>query len=161
MRTTIAGAFLVGALSSSTIASAAEPVPAHIEACVSLRRDSERLACYDKAVAIMRAGGETAPPPSAENMFGANSENAQADGSHAEAKREELQQISGLVTSLRHLDDGMIQLELDNGQVWRQQDADVRLMVNTGDKITVVRASMGTFRIADKTGRFSRFKRVR
>jgi hypothetical protein len=34
-------------------------------------------------------------------------------------------------------------------------------MVNTGDKITVVRAAMGTFRITDKTGRHARFRRVR
>jgi TolA-binding protein len=157
---TIAGA-LFGALTFTTVGSAAEPIPAHIEACTSLRRDSERLACYDKAVAIMRAAGETAAPPSAENMFGANTEITQSGASHAAVKREELQQISGMVTSLRRMDDGMIQLELDNGQVWRQQDAEVRLMVETGDKITVVRASMGTFRIADKTGRFARFRRVR
>lgn len=161
MRTTIAGA-LLGALACNTATGdATQPLPAHIEACVALRRDSERLACYDKAVAIMRAGSESAPPPSAENMFGASSEIAQSAGSHAAVKREELQQISGLVTSLRRGDDGMIQLELDNGQVWRQQDAEVRLMVETGDKVTVIRASMGTFRIADKTGRFARFKRVR
>jgi hypothetical protein len=55
----------------------------------------------------------------------------------------------------------MIVLELDNGQVWRQQDAQVRMMVATGDQVTIVRASLGTFRIADKTGRFARFRRVR
>ena len=55
----------------------------------------------------------------------------------------------------------MIVLELDNGQVWRQQDAEVKLKMATGDPVTVVRASLGTFRIADKTGRFARFKRVR
>jgi hypothetical protein len=160
MRTTISGA-LLGALILTIPVGAAEPLPAHIEACISLRRDSERLACYDKAVAIMQADGQIAPPPSAENMFGANSENAEKADANAKVKREELQQISGKVTSLRRMDDGMIQLELDNGQVWRQQDADVRLLVETGDKVTVVRASMGTFRIADKTGRFARFRRVR
>jgi hypothetical protein len=55
----------------------------------------------------------------------------------------------------------MIQIELDSGQVWRQQDADVRLMVSKGDTVTIVRAAMGTFRLTDKTGRFARFKRVR
>jgi hypothetical protein len=156
---------LAGTLVCTAPSRAAEAIPAHIEACVTLRRDSERLACFDKAVAIVKAGGESAAPPSAEksaeNMFGASSEIAQGGGPQREVKREELRQISGVVTSLRRGDDGMIQLELDNGQVWRQQDAEVRLMVDTGDKISVVRASMGTFRVTDKTGRHARFRRIR
>jgi len=55
----------------------------------------------------------------------------------------------------------MIQLVLDNGQVWRQQDADVKLVIEKGDIVTIARAAMGTFRITDKSGRFARFKRVR
>jgi hypothetical protein len=55
----------------------------------------------------------------------------------------------------------MIVLGLDNGQTWRQQDSDVSLTIDTGDSVTVIRASLGTFRIADKRGRSARFKRVR
>jgi len=161
MRSTTCG-ILALALWSAMTAHGAEPLlPAHIEACASLRKDSERLACYDKAVATILAGKTSTPPPSAENMFGANGEVAGAAPGHQEIKREELKQISGKVTSLRHADDGMIVLELDNGQVWRQQDSGIVLMVNTGDQVTVVRASLGTFRITDKTGRFARFKRLR
>lgn len=138
----------------------AEPVPAAIEACSSLLRDSERLACYDNAVASLKSG-QSATGASAENMFGATSETSRAAAGLKDVKREELKQISGMVTSLRRTDGGMIILELDNGQVWRQQDSDVRLMVSQGDTVTIVRASMGTFRIADKSGRFARFKRLR
>lgn len=152
---------LVGALILSSMTSAAETLPATIEACSALSRDSERLACFDKAVALAKAGGEGAPAPSAENMFGANSDISANRDQLPEVKREELKQIGGSVTSLRRGDDGMIQLELDNGQVWRQQDANVRLMVAVGDHVTIVRATLGTFRLTDKTGRFARFKRVR
>jgi hypothetical protein len=160
MRKTTAGA-LAGALLLSTAIIAAEALPAHIEACSTLRRDTERLACYDNAVALMKAGGEGAPAPSAENMFGANTELAAAQSKLPGVKREELKHISGSVTSLHRGDDGMIQLELDNGQVWRQLDAGVRLLVAEGDQITIVRGAMGTFRMTDKSGRFARFKRVR
>jgi hypothetical protein len=139
---------------------AADPLPPALEACASLLRDSERLACYDKAVIALRAGLETADV-SPENMFGANSDTNQAGTEPRDVKREELKRISGTVTSLRSAGDGMILIELDNGQVWRQQDSDVRMMLSTGDVVTVIRASLGTFRIADKTGRFARFKRVR
>lgn len=152
---------LVACLLATAGAAAAETVPPQIEACASLRRDTERLACYDKAIAAIRRGDQPAKENTAENMFGASTGIAQPEPRNNQEKREELRQISGTVTSLRHTDDGMIIVELDNGQVWRQQDANVRLMVATGDKVTVVRASLGTFRITDKSGRFARFKRVR
>jgi hypothetical protein len=151
---------LAGALVISTLATAAD-LPPQLETCAALRRDTERLLCYDKAVAQIRSGDAALAAPSAENMFGANSDIVGARDAQADVKREELRQISGTVTSLRRGDDGMIHLSLDNGQVWRQQDSDVRLMVGEGDKITIVRGSMGTFRITDKSGRFARFKRVR
>jgi hypothetical protein len=151
---------LAGAVMFSALAAAAE-LPPQLEACAALSRDAERLLCYDKAVAQVRSGVEGTPAPSAENMFGANSDVLSSAAHQPDVKREELRQISGIVTSLRRGDDGMIQLVLDNGQVWRQQDADVRLLVDEGDKVTIVRAVMGTFRLTDKSGRFARFKRVR
>ena len=150
----IAGFFLSAPL-------CAEPLPEHLKACVSLQRDGERLACFDKAVANMMSGSDAAKPVSAENMFGASTGISRSETGQPAVKREELRQISGTITSLHHTDDGMIVLELDNGQVWRQQDAEVRLKMAAGDPVTVVRASLGTFRIADKGGRFARFRRVR
>jgi hypothetical protein len=154
--------FWAGSLALLTLTPAwADTLPSAIEACASLRRDGERLACYDRAVAAVRTGEASPAPPTAENMFGANAETVQSSANSRDVKREELQQISGSVTSLRYTNDGMMVLELDNGQVWRQQDQDVRLSVSQGDPVTISRASLGTFRIGDKTGRFARFKRVR
>jgi hypothetical protein len=152
---------LLAACGMSAASVAQESLPKHLRPCVSLQRDSERLVCYDKAVANMLSGDESAKPVSAENMFGASTGIPRTAAEREQVKREELAQISGIVTSLRQVDDGMIIIELDNGQVWRQQDNQVRLMIASGDKVTIARASLGTFRIADKTGRFARFKRVR
>lgn len=143
-------------------AAAESALPPHIAACASLRRDAERLACYDKAVATYQSGSETAtPPPSAENMFGANGSLAPPPASAKEAPREELRQITAKVTAVRQGDGGLLILHLDNDQVWRQQDVDVTLVINDGDAVTVQRAAFGTFRISDKRGRSARFKRVR
>jgi hypothetical protein len=150
------------ALGCWAAASAAEStLPEPLAACASLRRDGERLACFDKAVLELRQGGTGSTTVSAENMFGASRETAGASPESREVKREELRQISGAVTSLRHTNDGMIVLELDNGQVWRQQDSDVRLLVSQGETVTITRASLGTFRLIDKSGRFARFKRIK
>jgi hypothetical protein len=140
---------------------AADELPAHIAACTKLSRDAERLACFDKAVAIVQAGEKTAPPPSAENMFGASTGLANSSAKRTETQREELRQITGTITSLRRGDDGMIVIDLDNGQTWRQQDSDISLAMSAGDSVTIARASLGTFRIADKRGRSARFKRLR
>jgi len=150
----------IAALFFPCAAPAADVVPERVKACISMRRDAERLACFDRAVADLE-GGTQAPAASPEDMFGANSVINAASAANQPTKREDLKQISGVITSLRHGDDGMIVVDLDNGQSWRQQDREVALMIAAGDTVTVTRASLGTFRIADKRGRSARFKRVR
>jgi hypothetical protein len=151
---------LAAALTSSTLATAAD-LPPQLETCAALRRDAERLLCYDKAVAQIKSGVEGAPAPSPENLFGAGGGIAPAKSDAPEPEREELRQITSAVTSARRGDDGALVLHLENGQAWRQQDVDVTLVVNDGDTVTVQRATFGTFRITDKRGRSARFKRVR
>lgn len=147
-------------LASAALASGAE-LPPQLETCAALRRDAERLLCYDKAVAQIRSGVEGATAPSPENMFGASGGIAPAKADTPEPERAELRQITAVVTSARRSDDGTLVLHLDNDQAWRQQDAEVTLVIDDGDTVTVQRASFGTFRITDKRGRSARFKRVR
>jgi hypothetical protein len=139
---------------------AASELPEALKPCVAMRRDSERLACFDRAVSAIESGETDAAAMSPENLFGSNAEVTESSAK-SDNKRDELKQISGSVAYTRRTDDGMIVLTLDNGQVWRQQDANVTLTVEPGDAVTVVRASMGTFRITDKRGRSARFKRLR
>ena len=145
---TLAGSLPV-LLMLSTAAAAGESVPEQFATCASLRRDAERLACYDKAMALLKAGEAGAQEaPSAENMFGANSETLSAKGNLPAVKREELRQISGSVTSLRRIDDGMIQVELDNGQVWRMTESEgVFDFPNRGDTVTIRRGVIGGYRL--------------
>jgi len=138
-----------------------EPLPEPLKACVSMRHDAERLACYDRAVALIKSGNASAQGPSAENMFGANSNVAEAPKTAGEPERQELKEIRGQVASLHRTADGMIVLTLDNDQVWHQEDSGATLIIDAGDSVTITRASLGTFRITDKRGHSARFKRVR
>jgi len=142
----------------------AAELPAPLEPCVSMKRDAERLACYDRAVAAIRSASGSAIPagaaPTAEDLFGANAAVATHAPADSDTRRDELKQIRGAVTSARRTDDGMIVLTLDNGQIWQQQDGNNTLFIESGDTVTVVRASLGTFRITDKRGRSARFKRT-
>jgi hypothetical protein len=139
-------------------AEATETLPEPIRACAAMRNDIERLACYNKAVAHIESGSTA---PSAENMFGASTAIAPAQKNEREAKGEELKQITGTVVSLSRSKSGLVTLSLDNDQIWHQEDADVTLIVEIGDSVTISRASLGTFRLTDKRGRSSRFKRLR
>ena len=158
MTMTLAGAFLFTQAVQAAEPQAPAPLPEPLRACAAMRNDIERLACYDKAVAHIESGSVA---PSAENMFGASTAIAPTQKTERETKGEELKQINGTVVSLSRSQGGLVTLTLDNDQVWRQQDADVTLIVEIGDPVTISRASLGTFRLTDKRGRSSRFKRVR
>jgi hypothetical protein len=149
------------ALLTVPAAQAEQPIPEAIQDCARLGRDSERLACYDRAVSDLLEGKGQTAAASPENMFGASTAIASPPTDTAAARRDELKQITAQVVSLKELDDGALLLVLDNSQVWRQQDSDARITVQTGDSVTISRASLGTFRITDTRGRSARFKRVR
>jgi len=157
------GATLAGAIFSCQALAAATPLPEPLRTCAGIRNDTERLACYDAAVAHIESGTDT-PAPSKENMFGAT------PASRAPAKKpvdetgeskEDLRQISARIVAVSQPERGTTLVALDNDQVWLQQDAEVFLTLENGDSVTITRASLGTFRLTDKRGRSARFKRVR
>lgn len=160
MKFSTAGA-LVGAILYLQVGQAAEALPEALKACVTLRHDIERLACYDRAVASIQSGSATATTNSPENMFGAHTAMTPRQKAPEESKREELKQITGQVVSVGRTESGLLELALDNDQVWRQQESETTLIIETGDSVTISRASLGTFRITDKRGRSARFRRVR
>src|SRR4051812_14765740 len=69
---TLAAMAVLATLVTWNICQAGEPLPEQLRTCVSLRRDAERLACYDRAVALIQSGNAASPAPSPENMFGAS-----------------------------------------------------------------------------------------
>jgi hypothetical protein len=135
-------------------------VPEPLRACKSLRKDVERLACYDRTIAHIESGAGSEATLTPENMFGGSTAIAPPAGI-ATPEREELKQIAAKVIAVSRNVNGLLELRLDNDQIWRQQEADVTLIIETGDSVTISRASLGTFRLTDKRGRSSRFKRVR
>jgi hypothetical protein len=136
-----------------------------VKACAAIRKNAERLACYDSRVYPLATGAAAAAPPtpSAEEVFGAES-SVVATPAQQEAKappeREELSKITAHVTAISTLPRGELQIELDNGQVWRQVDPH-ELLLHTGDSVTIARAALGTFRMTTSTGRVSKVQRVR
>jgi hypothetical protein len=137
-----------------------------VKACAAIRKSSERLACYDNSVYPVATGATaTAPPtPSAEEVFGAESSTvaapAKEEATAPPPAREELSKITAHVTAMSTLPRGELQIELDNGQVWRQVEPH-ELLLHTGDSVTIARAALGTFRLTTSTGRVSKVQRLR
>ena len=136
-----------------------------VKACAAIRKSSERLACYDNRVYPVATGATAtaAPTPSAEEVFGAESSAVAAPAKEeapAPPAREELSKITAHVTAMSTLPRGELQIELDNGQVWRQVEPH-ELLLHTGDSVTIARAALGTFRLTTSTGRVSKVQRVR
>ena len=154
-------AALAGVVLFMQFSHAADALPEPIRACVTLHKDSERLACFDRAVAHIESGAATDADLTPENMFGGSTAITPPPDRQNQTERDELQQITGKVVSVSRAVNGLVELRLDNDQIWRQHDSGTTLTIETGDSVTITRASLGTFRLTDKRGRSSRFKRVR
>jgi hypothetical protein len=156
-----AGALLLVAAGSATAAE----LDTLLKNCAGLRKDSERLACYDSVVTHYYSGEASAGAEAAakggapaEAMFGMS---RQVSGKQPTQlpEREELSSISAHVTALQKAAGGSLLIELDNGQTWRQVDAK-NLQLEVGDSVTISRGALNSFRIAAPHNRFGRVTRV-
>lgn len=139
-----------------TAAAAAQVDPA-IKACATLRNDPERLACYDRTVAQL-SGDADAKPLTPQDLFGI--EAASSTASTAAPAREEIPSITAQVSQLRQASDGSLVIELDNGQVWKQEDSK-SLLLKIGDAVTITRAALKSFKLSAPGSRFARVRRLR
>ena len=101
----------------------ADPLPESLRTCASIKRSSERLACYDRAVELLSSGaadGTTTFEPSPEAMFGTVASDPRPATTAASPEREELSAVTARVTGLKRDGEGMNVIELSNGQAWRQ-----------------------------------------
>ena len=84
----------------------ADVVPAALLACASVKKNAERLACYDRTIERLSSDSSAgAAERSAEAMFGAT-----APASNVE--RQELASVNARVTALRHDSGGALLIAL-------------------------------------------------
>jgi hypothetical protein len=148
--------------SSAQEASAESSLLQSLRACTTLGNDSERLACYDRLLAETHESGEPGDTRSSspEDLFGAGRRAPRDVSAESTAKRKQLTEITAHVARLREDRDGSVLIELDNGQVWKQSNPNATLLLRTGDRVTISRAALGTFRLAAPNGRFAQVRRL-
>lgn len=152
-----------------------------VYACADIKTDSERLACFDAAVASTRtaqesgefatitreeaeevqrdAFGFTMPsiPKLAMPKFG----NGRSDGVKTDGDGQ-ISELELAITSIREDAYGKVMITFENGQVWLQTDSEkVRISKKRPPESAVVkRASLGSFLIRLNTGERFKAKRV-
>ena len=152
-------------LFAASVAAADEPVapvPAELRSCAAITRNSERLACYDRAVAAMIAGkasegqGSGATP---EATFGVISNAGGAPAPGDAGPKADLQSLTANVKGFGRGADGSLLIQLDNGQSWRQLSGS-ELLLKVGDPVTINRAALGSFQMVMPSGRSAKVRRV-
>jgi hypothetical protein len=153
----------VGLFALCAAAFAEEPsrVPAEIAACAAIRQNSERLACFDRAVVHLESGDAadaSKPAPSAQDMFGMKASTPSVEPAR-KLERAQVDEIKAKVKTVRQAGDGVI-LELDNGQTWRQISGSSTLLLKNGDEVKIMRGALSSFNLTTPSGRIAKVKRV-
>jgi hypothetical protein len=129
-------------------------VPPELRVCVSIPRNAERLACFDRAIAVLEGGTLAAATP--ESTFGLGASNREAP---AAAESADLQSVESTVKGFSRAGDGSIVIHLENGQSWRQLSGGDTLL-KAGDSVTINRAALGSFQMKVPSGRSAKVRRV-
>ena len=138
----------------------ATAAPAELSAavarCAALPEAAARLRCYDESVAPLAgkpeagvAAGRTATP---EQKFGIRLPKPPDEVAFTE--------VTAVITGVSYSKDGLLRVELDNTQVWRQITAE-DLSAKVGDKVTISKAALGSFLLYVQKGGSTRVRRIR
>ena len=158
----LAAILVLTAVAGSALGAEEDRVPPEIRACSSIRSQSERLACFDRAVVFLTSGpedGKAKAPPSAKDMFGMKVSTPAAVENEQKVERSQVEAINAKIAKLSFGNDGAI-LELDNGQTWYQISGSGTLLLKTGDEVKITRGALNSFKLTTPSGRIAKVRRV-
>lgn len=139
-------------------------VPAEFVTCSRIQKNSERLACYDRAVSYLSQPiGQQTSAPSPEASFGlqASVPEPPAAAGREKSNSDEVSSVTARVTEVTSDREGKKVISLDNGQTWREVNKSGYVALNVGDEVTINRASLGSFMMSVPNGRPLRVRRVK
>ena len=139
---------------------AADSIPPAFRSCAAIKRNAERLGCYDRAVAALMAGKDaTAMPATPESSFGLLAGAGAAPLEPAKEQQDDLQSMNANVKGFGRAADGSLIIHFDNGQSWRQLSGGDPLL-KAGDTVTISRGALGSFQMRAPSGRMAKVRRI-
>jgi hypothetical protein len=132
-------------------------------ACTRLTADTERLACFDRAMTETRKISPRQPPtpaaPTAEQEFGLSSKQVLGLEAGPDRARTPTQLHAHIVSVSRSPTDRQV-FVLDNAQTWQQIELDPEFAVRTGQEVTISKGALGSFWLAIDSHRATRVQRI-
>lgn len=136
-----------------------EKIPPELRSCLSIERNTERLACFDRGVAVL-LGTTTSGAPSPESSFGLVANTPKPNVAKVAEAPDDVKTVRGRVTGVSESSMNGALITLDNGQTWRQISGSTMLL-KVGDEVEINRAALGSFQMIVPSGRNGKVKRVR
>lgn len=164
--------WIVAALLAGGTSASAQSVD--ISSCASIADDHARLACYDGLAASLHknapAAAQMAAPPSPSaaatpasppqpvpSVASAPASRAATFGAETirkvlteEQKAAEVEELHAHVTAVQFSSNNRFTVTLDNGQVWRQLEADTsraRFRSSGGDTVVISKGALGSYNL--------------
>jgi hypothetical protein len=172
---------LIAALVIGNAWAAAQPAPTGFESCGQVSDDKERLACFDRVLALQKERKQTAAPAAATApMSAAAPVVARSTPPPAELTPEQAMGLSpGKIlqiqggTSATKLNKLTVKVEdmstnssgrevfrLENGQVWAQVEPDSNFKVQPGDTVVITRGALDSFFMSASAHMSTRVRRA-
>jgi len=140
--------------------------------CAALDDPAARLACFDAAFPRppraapphtmppnpAKAAVATEEPASDARKFGLS--DAQKDAIDPKPAPPPLAATTAAVKTVRQLPSGYLLIGLDNDQVWQQTEIDPNVRLQPGDRVTIRRASLGSFLLVTPAHFSTRVRRL-
>ena len=145
--------------------------------CRDIENDADRLACYDR-LATPEAKS-AAPSPEVSDAGSEREASVQANSEQPEAARPGVFRrvlggiklpkpkpvnvvASGKIVRVRELARGNFELELEDGQVWRENERELRTNYRVGDMVVISSGMLGTFNLDnERSGLRTKARQVR
>lgn len=143
--------------------------------CADLGEAAARLACFDREVAPLKVGSRgsktvstpatapvqapvsTAAPAAARPVLG---EEQLRRSSEETAAKDAAETQQARITELRQLGADVYLVSLDNGQVWRHDNAALGAYLRVGDAVTISKGKLGTYRLVRDAGKAKDWIRI-
>jgi hypothetical protein len=175
----------VAALSSLAVSAAfAQSLPPSVAACASEKDSLARLVCFDREVAkYTQPSARVAPTPAAPAVatppapavaitpppaaspttddFGVTGDLARKRAAVKGETAPVVKELRAAVTKITSKPYGELVLELDNGQVWEQNEKKSAFVIKVGDGVVIRPAKFGSFMLSTEDGATSRVHRTR
>lgn len=175
----------IAGLSSLAVSAAfAQSLPPSVAACAAEKDSLVRLMCFDREVAkYTQPAARVAPTPAAPAVstppapavaatpppatsptaddFGVSGKLARKRQEAKEEVAPATKELRAAVTKISSRPYGELVLELDNGQVWEQNEKKSTFVIKVGDNVVIKPAKFGSFMLSTEDGATSRVHRTR